>query len=152
VKALERHVGSGERWVDLGCGSGILAIVARHCGASAVLAIDVDPQAVRVALEVVSRNDVAGAVRVVEGTETDVTPGAWDGVVTNITTSHFLRSAPGLAAGLRPGGYLIASGFLERESSVVGAALVEAGLVEIERERLEDWGGLVARKSNGQPG
>jgi ribosomal protein L11 methyltransferase len=144
--ALERCVQRGSRWVDLGCGSGILAIVARHCGAAEVLALDVDPEAVRVALEVVRRNEVADAIRVEQGTQADVTPGSWDGLVANITATYFLESAGRIAGGVRPGGTLIASGIPAEQCDEVCSALVGAELTEVGRETLEDWAVLVLQR------
>jgi ribosomal protein L11 methyltransferase len=144
--ALERHVSAGSRWSDVGCGSGILALVARHCGAAEVLAVDVDPEAVRVAREVVRRNDAAAAVRVEPGSHDVLSPGAWDGLVANVAASYFLESAGSLIDRLRPGGRLISSGFLATEREAVLAALVRAGLIELEQEASEGWSALVLRR------
>jgi ribosomal protein L11 methyltransferase len=146
VDALERHVGSESRWVDLGCGSGLLAVVARHCGAAAVLALDIDPEAVRIAREVMRLNGVAGAVRVAHGTHDAVDPGAWDGVVANIGASYFVESAAELALRLSDGGKLIASGFYEERRAEVRDALVRAGLIEVAGSTHEGWSAMVFRR------
>src|SRR5213075_275452 len=65
--ALERLVVPGSRWLDVGTGTGILAIVAARCGATKVVAVDNDPEAAHVALEVVRRNGLEDSIEVLEG-------------------------------------------------------------------------------------
>jgi ribosomal protein L11 methyltransferase len=139
VEGLERHVRAGSRWADVGCGTGILAVVARHCGAREVLAVDVDPESVRVARDVARRNGVSTAVRVETGTHDAAEPRAWDGVVANIDAPYFTEAAPVLADRLRLGGRLIASGFLAEQRGEVRAALARTGLTEIAEETREGW-------------
>jgi ribosomal protein L11 methyltransferase len=146
VEALERHVEAGSRWADLGCGSGILSVVALHCGARELLAVDLDPEAVRIAREVVQQNRCGGAVRVMQGTHDDVEPRAWDGVVCNIAASYFLGSAGSVIDRLRPGGLLIASGFLTVECDEIRASLARAGMIEVEDRTCEEWCALVLRQ------
>jgi len=64
---VERQVTPGSRWLDLGTGTGLLAVIAARCGAARVLAVDLDPEAARVALEVVAANGAAGIVEVRAG-------------------------------------------------------------------------------------
>jgi ribosomal protein L11 methyltransferase len=146
VLALERFVRPGTRWADIGCGSGLLAVVARHCGAADVLALDVDPEAVRIAREVVWLNGLAGAVRVERGTHDALDRGAWDGVVANIGASYFVESAAELAARLREGGKLIASGFYEDRRTEARDALIRAGLTEVGESAYEGWSATVFRR------
>lgn len=143
VYALECHVRPGSRWIDVGCGSGILAVVARHCGAADVLALDSDPEAVRVAGEVVRFNGVAGTVRVQHGSQDMAEPRAWDGVVANIGEAYFVDFAARAAGRLRGGGKLIASGFQADRRDDVRAALLRAGLTEVGEETQEGWCALV---------
>jgi ribosomal protein L11 methyltransferase len=146
VCALERHVRPASRWADVGCGSGILAVVARHCGAAEVLALDIDPEAVRIAREVTQRNGLARAVRVERGTHDVAEPRAWDGVVANIGVSYFVEFAEEAADRLRSGGNLIASGFYADRRDEVRAALIRAGLIEVGGETREDWCAVVFRR------
>jgi ribosomal protein L11 methyltransferase len=125
--ALERHVAAGSRWLDLGTGSGILAVVAARCGAGAVDAVDVDADAVEVAREVVARNAVADRVVTSEGSASDRPADRYDGVVANISESYFFAESASIARALRPGGLLIASGFLRDDADAVDAALSTAG-------------------------
>jgi len=146
VEALEREVSPGERWLDLGTGSGILAVVAAHCGASAVLALDVDPEAAAVAREVVEANGVGERVTVKVG-GIERREGPVDGAVANIAASYFAGRAPALSAALAPGGVLIASGFRQEDKSAVRRALAGAGLGGEAESTLDGWVALTFRKA-----
>lgn len=150
--ALERRVERGSRWIDLGCGSGILTLVALRCGAAGVLALDLDPEAVEVARESLAANGVApagGAVELRAGTAADVDSAGWDGVAANIHAPIFLDEAPRIARLLRPGGLLVASGFPADQAGEVEAALERAGLGIEERATEPPWAALVARRAEG---
>lgn len=141
---LERRVRQGSRWLDLGCGTAILAIVARLSGAAHVLALDDDPDAVEVAREVLAGNGVAEGIEVRGGSIGDLGSQTFDGIVVNISAPFFLDSAAGLASHLAPAGVLIASGFIRETAPVVEAALVSSGLHVQERGSREPWVMLVA--------
>ncbi len=142
---LEKYVSPGSSWVDLGCGSAILSLVARFRGARRVLALDVDLDAAAVARNVVRENRQSGAILVVSGSAESAKRGVWDGVVANIAASYFLRSAAAIAALLRADGTLIAAGFRAEEGEIgeVAAVVERAGLREIERDASDGWGVLV---------
>jgi len=151
IEALERHVTPGSRWLDLGCGSGILSLVASCCGAAEVLALDVDPVAVRVARAAMRRNPVGRGVVVRLGTQAGV--GIWDGVVSNISATHLCECAAQLARLPRPGGTLVVSGFVEAERDEVWQALERAGLRRIETRHSVEWCLMVlARPPDGAAG
>jgi len=145
--ALERWVAPGSRWVDLGCGTAILALVARRCGASAVLAIDDDPAAVQVGRGVVRTNGADEAISLVVGSLERAEPGPWDGVVCNISAGFLKTRASELAALLRRGGRLLAAGFLVTELPEILDRLTAAGLDEEHRAGQESWGLLVMRRT-----
>ncbi len=142
--ALERAVRSGDRWLDLGTGSGILAIVAARCGASRVLAVDDDPEAVDVARSVVEANGASDRVAVREGSADASAGSGFDGCVANIATPYFLSRAREVAAVLRPGGVLVCSGLLGEDAGDVTAALERAGFSMRERRDEGPWSLLVA--------
>jgi ribosomal protein L11 methyltransferase len=146
----------GRELLDLGTGSGILAIGAGRLGAASVLALDVDEVAVRAAADNVAQNGLAGVVRVERGTVGHPAPGvlpvpgidaqeAFDGALANIVARVIAERAPALARALRPGAWLVASGIIaEREAEASGP--LEAQGLRIER-RLQrgDWVTLLCR-------
>lgn len=150
--ALEAVVEPGSRWLDLGTGSGVLAVVASRCGARRVDAVDVDPDAVEVAREVVARNAAAGGVEVRTGSADSLDDGAYDGVVANISEVYFLTRAADIARVLRPGGRLVASGFLVEDAADVVASLARAGLVAVgDRAEEGEWSACVAVRDEEGP-
>ena len=131
--------------LDLGTGSGILAVAAAKLGAGRVLAVDNDPIAVRTARTNVVNNRVQDAVRVVLGSLPDA-PGSYDLVVVNILARVIVEMAQaGLSTRMSPGGRLIAAGIIVDQESEVVAALEQKGLVLVERQQTDDWVCLVAR-------
>lgn len=144
--ALERRVASGSRWLDLGTGTGILAMVARLCGAGSVVAVDVDPAAVAVAREAIEENGLAGGVEVREGSVDAVATAGFDGVVANIAASFFLSRAPEISSALRRGGILVAAGFLTEDLPEVEPALAAAGIRVVGRGAEGPWALLEAER------
>jgi ribosomal protein L11 methyltransferase len=148
LEALE-ELASGETSVlDLGCGSGILAIAAAKFGAPQVLALDNDPQAVKASHENVRVNGVGGVIEVHEGSLTEGEAAEpFDILVANISGLTLQRLAPPIAAVLTPGGRLIASGFLEDAVETLKSCFSETGL---ETERVAEvgvWRSIVARRA-----
>jgi ribosomal protein L11 methyltransferase len=145
--AVERYVAPGSRWLDLGTGTGLLAIVALRCGASRVLALDIDPQCVRVASEVLAANDAEGAVEVRAGSIEERRGETFDGVVANIQSSFFLTHSEALAAALTRGSVLIGSGFLNDDLDEIEAALAAASFQVEARFSDGPWACLVLRSA-----
>lgn len=146
AEALERAVEAGSRWLDLGTGTALLALVASRCGAERVLAVDTDPEAVRVARETVGRNRGGDRVDVVLGSTEARGDERFDGVVANIAASFFLREAGALAACVRPGGLLLAAGFLIEDLDEIGPALASAGFRIVARSETPPWALVEARR------
>jgi len=144
---IERLVRRPDRVMDVGTGSGILAIVAAKLGAGEVLAIDNDPVAVTAAQENVSRNHVC-RVRVAQATVgTLPDPPVWNLIVVNILAEVIASMMPELARRLAVGGHLILSGIIEEHESIVQTALEGVGLHLVRQNPLHDWVALTARKS-----
>jgi ribosomal protein L11 methyltransferase len=156
LAALERYVQPGASVLDLGTGSGILAIAAAKLGARPVLGLDIDAEAVRAARENVDANGVGDAVSVELGSLREVIDigdlrfeiRGWGLVVANILSSIIVRLLDeGLARVVAPGGPLILSGILETQAEEVEQAARQAGLLVSERTQLGDWVAVVARKA-----
>ncbi len=145
LRALEETVRPGAAVLDLGTGSGVLALAAARFGAADVLALDNDPLAVRAARENVGLNGLEAFVRVEEGTLQAGT-GPFDVIVANISAATIVELAAAMTASLKAGGVLIAAGFSETRLEEVAAALREAGLV-VERTLSEgEWRTVVGRR------
>ena len=144
------------RVLDVGCGSGVLAIAAAKCWPARVLAVDNDPIAVRVARTNVALNGVARRVRVelAEGcAHTAVRRSRpFDLVLANILADPLIELAPVLARHLAPGGHAVLSGLLDRQATAVIAAHRRQGLDLVDRAGHGPWVALVlaARRSAGR--
>ncbi|HEX5042032.1 MAG TPA: 50S ribosomal protein L11 methyltransferase [Candidatus Polarisedimenticolaceae bacterium] len=146
AEALERHVAPGSAWLDLGTGTGLLALIAHHLGAGRVVARDTDADAVEVAREVLQVNGAADMVELALGSMERLAPASFDGVAANIVAPFFLAHATEVAALLRPAGVLLATGLLEDEATQIRRVLEHAGLHLEGMERALPWILLVARK------
>jgi ribosomal protein L11 methyltransferase len=118
LRFLEKHVRNGDRVLDYGCGSGILAIVAAKLGAGEIAAVDIDPQALETTMSNASGNGVALQVAAPEFLRT----GTYDLVVANILAGPLIALEPLLAARTRRGGRVALSGILESQAAEVAAA------------------------------
>ncbi|MBL0275354.1 MAG: 50S ribosomal protein L11 methyltransferase [Anaeromyxobacter sp.] len=135
----------GARVLDVGTGSGLLAIAARKLGGGVVAGNDNDPIAVRVAQENAALNGVA-----LDLNERDVAAqdGPFDLVLANILANTLVELAPALAAQLAPGGVVILSGILRPQEEEVRAAYLAAGLVPLPGgdRRQDEWSLLALQR------
>lgn len=118
LRFLARVICGGERVLDYGCGSGILAIAAAKLGAAAVDAVDLDP----LALNTTGENARANEVVVRVSTPEALLPGDYDVVVANILANPLILLAPVLAARVATRGRIALSGILEAQAREVAAA------------------------------
>jgi len=133
------------RLLDVGCGSGVLAITAGLLGAGALVGVDTDPIAIEATLANARRNRVARRLRAWRGSLPSGA-GPFDLVVANLIASLLVALAADLAAELRPGGRLLASGiFVDREAAV-REALEGSDLRVLRRDAEGDWVALEARR------
>jgi ribosomal protein L11 methyltransferase len=135
---IAARVSRGDRVLDVGTGSGVLAIAAAKCGAGRVVAVDVDPDAVATARENARANGVS--LRLAVGTAADV-QGRFDVVLANLTAEVLVGSAATLRARLAKSGRLVASGILACQ---VAAVRAEIGLTS-EVARRGEWRRIVFR-------
>jgi ribosomal protein L11 methyltransferase len=157
LKALDNAIVGGEQLIDVGTGSGVLAIGAMKLGASKVLALDLDPVAVTCAQENIELNgyeedievrlsDLLGVLHKDESK--GVTPPV-DRVVANILAEIILLFLGDVMEVLKPGGIYIASGIYKNKEMLVEAGLLAAGFEIIDVLRQEEWVAFVAGKPKG---
>ncbi|MCM3784498.1 50S ribosomal protein L11 methyltransferase [Neobacillus mesonae] len=155
LRTLEKYVQGGEEIIDVGTGSGILAIGAMKLGAKHVLALDLDPVAVSSAQENSALNGLTDHITVYESDLLSILD-KQDGslgvtlpvniVVANILAEVILLFVGDVYEALQPGGLYIASGIWKNKEEVVEKALRDAGFEIIDIQRDEDWLAFVSRK------
>jgi ribosomal protein L11 methyltransferase len=143
LEALSTILLDGKSLLDVGTGSGILAIAAAKRGASPVVAVDTDAIAVEAARENAIRNGVA--IPVGEGSAADV-PGRFDVVIANIVSPVLQRIAPHLAARLSGGGTLLVAGISAPAERATCEAFAHVGLGLLDRTLRDDWVALALRR------
>lgn len=131
-----------DRALDVGTGSGILAIAAARLGAREVLAVDTDPDAIAAAAANTERNGVPDRVRCAVADADAVRVPAFPLLLANLLAPAHRRLAARYAELVAPGGALIAGGILAREADEVAAALAAAGFRTREREVQGEWASL----------
>ena len=146
---LEKLVTPGMKVMDVGTGSGILTIAAAKLGADHVLALDIDPLAIKAARANVRANGLQRVVKVQRGTISpeDGVEGGFDLVVANLYTKVILSIAPTLVAQLAPKGTLIISGILTDRVGEVEQTLEAVGCTFLRMDREGDWAVLVGSKT-----
>ena len=141
IELLDEEIRGGERVLDVGCGSGILALAARLLGADSALACDLDPEAVRVA----NRNIADAGLDRVVAVESDLLAaidregGPYDMIVANIVADILLRLAPSVAPYLAPHGLFAVSGILEGREDEVREGITACGFTLLREKQEGDW-------------
>jgi ribosomal protein L11 methyltransferase len=145
---LERFVRPGDHILDLGSGSGILAIAAVKLGAARAIGIEQDAEANLVAVRNAERNDVAGAVHFFEGDAADLALllGPADLVLSNILRVVNAALLPEIGSALRPAGVAIFSGMEAAEAPLFVPPLEAAGFTVEDELTDTGWWGVAARR------
>ena len=145
AELIERHY-TGGRVLDVGTGSGILAIAAARLGADSVLAIDIDPLAVRTAQENVDKNGLGERVSVRRGDLLEGIDGVYDFAVANILADVIIMLAGPLRQALKAGGIFVCSGIIKDREEDVRAALAEYGYEIADTRHRGEWVAFAARR------
>ena len=146
LELLEEAVHGGERVIDVGTGSGILAIGAALLGAKDVLAIDIDPTAVKVARENVAHNHLEQTVTTLEGNLLEKVDAQCEVCVANIIADVICMFAAPLNDHIVPGGLFICSGIIKEREQDVTDALLTAGYAILEIRRKGEWVAMISRR------
>ena len=146
VGLVEEYVKPGMDVIDVGTGTGILAIAAAHMGAKHVLASDIDPMAVRVAKENIEINGFSGAIEAREGNLLEAADTTADVVIANIIADVIISIAAPVRAFVREGGVFICSGIArEREDEVI-EALKKAGYGKLDKRNQGEWTAIACQR------
>lgn len=143
---LEQYVKRDDVVIDIGCGSGILALAAGKLKCKKVIAVDLDSMAVKVARENVEKNHLENLIEVREGDLMDVIHEQADVIVANILAEVIINLATQIKPYLKEGGLFISSGIILDKLDEVMENVVAEGFEIVEVEQLNDWASVVARK------
>ena len=155
IKALEKDLGDGSersydparypiKVLDVGTGTGILAMAAVLLGADEALGIDIDDEAVRVSNENIVKNGLEGRISIRHGNLMDGINYDPDIIVANLMADLVVMLSPAAAAQLRPGGVYITSGILDIKEDIVKKAIEDVGFDIIEVLADGEWRSITA--------
>jgi ribosomal protein L11 methyltransferase len=145
VQAMLALDWKGKPVCDLGCGTGVLAILAKRMGAGEVLAIDNDQGAVDNAVHNCGLNGCSG-IRVEKGDASSLNGLRFDAILANIERNVLLEAMQLMSTALNPGGALLLSGFVPGDRHMLAQRAKECGLVLAERLQEGEWALLGCRK------
>ena len=154
IKELQKYLQPGQRILDVGCGSGILSIIALKMGAGHVVGTDIDEDCITSSYENFDVNHLSHDLgdfyvgNLIDDEQLRQTVGmeAYDLVLANILADIIIPMAPALANAMKPGAYVITSGIIDFKESEVEKALQDVGLVIEETNAQGEWRNITARK------
>ncbi len=146
LQALEKHVGKGNTVIDVGTGSGVLAIGAALLEAASVRALDLDEIAVKAAGLNVKLNKVQNRVNVFHGNLLEAIDDPADVVVANILAEIIMSFTDDAYQAVKPGGIYITSGIIAQKKNDVKQALEASGFVIDDIMMMDDWVTIISKK------
>ncbi len=148
LEALEQYVSTDTALLDVGCGSGILSVAAMLLGAKRALGVDIDPLAVKVAMQNGALNGLsAPAFSMLHGNLTDRVEGTFSVVTANIVADAIIMLTPDIPQFLCPNGVYIVSGIIDTREDEVSAVLAANGFTVAERRAENGWICLTCRRN-----
>jgi len=153
IEQLEKHITNGCAVLDLGCGSGILSIAAILLGAGSAVGIDIDENAVNIAIENASKNNIGadkftgicGNVMTDLQLREKIAQNKYDVVAANIVADVIIAMSSFIPNYLKRDGILISSGIINTRYDEVQKALEAAGFVILDKNEKNDWVELTCR-------
>lgn len=124
--------------LDMGCGTAVLAILAKKMGASKILAIDNDEWAYNNSIENIEKNHAA-EIEVLLGDATAIGQRNFNLILANINRNVLLRDIPAYASVLKKGGTLLLSGFYEADVSMINQKAAQCGLQHVRYITMNSW-------------
>lgn len=145
---LREYMKQGDTVIDIGCGSGILSLVAVKSGAEKVIAVDLDPQCMIATEENAQKNNMLDSIDTREGDLFSVVTESADVVVSNIFAEVIIGMLHDVKGHVKPGGIYIASGILKEKLQDVKDALEREGFELLDDKTDGDWSAVAARRSD----
>ena len=147
LETLEKYIKPGMKVLDLGCGSGILSVIALLLGAESAVAVDIDPNAVDIAYENAERNGIgrdrytvyAGNILTDEKIQTAISECEYDIVLANIVADVIIALAPAAKKYMKDGGVFITSGIISERAEEVKQAICDTGFEIMSERSKKDW-------------
>lgn len=146
MKAIEKYFIKDIDFLDIGCGSGILAMTAALLGAKKAIGIDFDPVAVRVAKENIELNQLLDVVEILHGNLCDKVNGKYQMIAANIMADVIVILCDDINTFLAEEGYFIASGIILSKLDLVVAKVKEIGLEVVEVIKDGEWCAVVSKR------
>ena len=140
---LEKYVREEDKVIDVGCGTGILSIIAVKLGASHAQAVDIDEVAVRVSRENCTINNVSERITVTRGVLADLKPQKADIIVANIIADVVIGLSGLIPQYLRRGGILLTSGIIKERKQDVIEAYTTLGFELVSVDEMGEWVAIV---------
>ncbi len=146
LELLDEYVKSGDKILDVGCGSGILAITGVLLGADSAVGVDIDAQSVKVSRENAEINDVAMKTEFICGDLTEKVSGKYSIVCANIVADIVMKLTPDIENFLGDDGIYMCSGIIDMRADEVKAKLLECGYEIVKECTKENWYAFCCRK------
>lgn len=150
LETLEQFLTPDTTVLDVGCGSGVLSMAALLLGAASATGVDIDPLAVKTAIENGQRNGMQPPrYTMVEGDLTKGMSGQYDVVLANIVADAIIALSPAIPAFLKPNGVYIVSGIIDTREADVLPVLAQCGFTVVQRREQGGWVCLACRAAQG---
>ncbi|MBE6808266.1 MAG: 50S ribosomal protein L11 methyltransferase [Ruminococcaceae bacterium] len=147
LELLQDKICDGVKMLDIGCGSGILALASVLLGAENAVGVDIDAQSVKTATENAQINNISDKVKFIVGDLADKISGKYEVICANIVADVIIRLLPDVDKFMTDNGVLIISGIIDIRKEDIFEAVVKNGFTIIEEKYKDNWCAFVLSKS-----